>query len=112
MLNRGSRRQVWNGTARKTSGGLTKKDLSKSKGRIILRKSKKTGKTFKRRSSKKGGKRKKKKKAAEKAQDAGARARRKLARKVHATYVSGSEDNVPDDIRDHKTWKDFRKNLS
>ena len=57
-------------------------------------------------------KRKKKKKAAEKAQDAGARARRKLARKVHATYVSGSEDNVPDDIRDHKTWKDFRQNLS
>jgi len=45
-----------------------------------------------------------KKKAAErkpeKAQDAGAKAKRKLARKVHAKYVSGSEDNVPDDIRD------------
>ena len=37
---------------------------------------------------------------AEKAMDAGARAKRKLQRKVHATYVSGSEDNVPDDIRD------------
>ena len=37
----------------------------------------------------------------EKAQDAGARAKRLLARKVHAKYVSGSEDNVPDDIRDH-----------
>ena len=32
--------------------------------------------------------------------DAGARAKRKFQRKVHATYVSGSEDNVPDDMRD------------
>ena len=32
--------------------------------------------------------------------DAGARAKRKLQRKVHATYVSGSEDNVPDEMRD------------
>jgi len=39
-------------------------------------------------------------KKAEKAMDAGARAKRKLARKVHAKYVSGSEDNVPDDIRE------------
>ena len=44
--------------------------------------------------------RKKKEKKAEKAMDAGARAKRKLARKVHAKYVSGSEDNVPDDIRE------------
>ncbi len=36
----------------------------------------------------------------QKAQDAGAKARRKLKRKEHAKYVSGSEDNVPDDIRD------------
>ena len=43
---------------------------------------------------------KKKEKTAEKAMDAGARAKRKLARKVHAKYVSGSEDNVPDDIRE------------
>ena len=43
---------------------------------------------------------KKKEKKAEKAMDAGARAKRKLARKVHAKYVSGSEDNVPDDIRE------------
>ena len=45
-----------------------------------------------------------KKKVAErkpqKAMDAGAKARRKLKRKEHAKYVSGSEDNVPDDIRD------------
>jgi len=44
--------------------------------------------------------RKKKEKKAEKAMDAGARAKRKLARKAHAKYVSGSEDNVPDDIRE------------
>jgi len=43
---------------------------------------------------------KKKEKKAEKATDAGARAKRKLQRKVHAKYVSGSEDNVPDDMRD------------
>ena len=43
---------------------------------------------------------KKEQKKPEKAMDAGARAKRKLQRKVHATYVSGSEDNVPDDMRD------------
>lgn len=31
----GSRRQVWNGTAKKTSGGLTKNDLMMSHGRIV-----------------------------------------------------------------------------
>lgn len=30
----GSKREVYNGTAQKTSGGLTKKNLVKSKGRI------------------------------------------------------------------------------
>ena len=49
-------------------------------------------------------KKKKEEKKPEKAQDAGARAKRKLARKAHAKYVSGSEDNVPDDIRDHKEY--------
>ena len=39
-----------------------------------------------------------------KAMDAGSKARRKLKRKEHAKYVSGSEDNVPDDIRDHKEY--------
>ena len=34
-LNIGSRRQVWNGTAKKTSGGLTKSDLIMSNGRIV-----------------------------------------------------------------------------
>ena len=43
---------------------------------------------------------KKEQKKPEKAMDAGARAKRKLQRKVHATYVSGSEDNVPDEMRD------------
>ena len=43
---------------------------------------------------------KKPEKKAEKAMDAGARARRKVARRVHAKYVSGSEDLVPDSIRE------------
>ena len=46
-----------------------------------------------------------KKKAAErkpeKAQDAGAKARRAMKRREHAKYVSGSTENVPDDLRDH-----------
>ena len=42
---------------------------------------------------------KKVEKKPEKAMDAGARARRKVARRVHAKYVSGSEDLVPDSIR-------------
>ena len=45
-----------------------------------------------------------KKKAAErkpeKAQDAGAKARRKLQRKEYAAKISGSQDNVPDDLKD------------
>ena len=49
-------------------------------------------------------KKKKVEKKPEKAMDAGAKAKRKLARKAHAKYVSGSEDNVPDDIRDHKEY--------
>ena len=57
-------------------------------------------------------KKKKQERKPEKAQDAGARAKRKLQRKEYAVKVSGSEENVPDDLRDHKTWKDFRKNLS
>jgi hypothetical protein len=38
-LKRGSRRQVWNGTAEQTTGGLKKDDLEKNKrGRIVSRK--------------------------------------------------------------------------
>ena len=48
---------------------------------------------------------KKQEKKPEKAMDAGAKARRVLKRKEHAKYVSGSTDNVPDDIRDHKEYK-------
>ena len=44
--------------------------------------------------------RKKEEKKAEKAQDAGARARRMLKRREHAKYVSGSTENVPDEMRD------------
>ena len=43
---------------------------------------------------------KKEEKKPQKAMDAGARAKRKLARKEYASKVSGSEDNVPDDIRE------------
>ena len=43
---------------------------------------------------------KKSEKKAEKAMDAGAKARRLMKRREHAKYVSGSEDNVPDDIRE------------
>ena len=56
-------------------------------------------------------KKKKQERKPEKAQDAGARAKRKLARKDYASKVSGSEDIVPDDIRDHKTWNNFKKDL-
>ena len=35
----GSRRKVWNGTAQKTPGGQTRKDLTQNKyGRIVSRK--------------------------------------------------------------------------
>ncbi len=48
----------------------------------------------------------------QKAQDAGARLRRKVQRREYAAKVSGSEDLVPDDIRDHKTWSEFKKYLA
>ena len=38
-LRRGSRRQVWNGAAEQTAGGLKKNDLEKNKrGRIVSKK--------------------------------------------------------------------------
>ena len=40
----GSKIQVWHGTAKHTSGGLTKKDLMKHKGRIVSRKKHAAGK--------------------------------------------------------------------
>jgi hypothetical protein len=41
----GTRAQVWHGNAKKTSGGLTKKDLMKNKhGRIVSRKKHASGK--------------------------------------------------------------------
>tara|TARA_B100001094_G_scaffold39767_1_gene34365 strand:- start:133 stop:1359 length:1227 start_codon:yes stop_codon:yes gene_type:complete len=52
------------------------------------------------------GKTKKKvEKKPEKAMDAGSRAKRMLARKIHAKYVSGSTENVPDDIAEAKVDK-------
>lgn len=45
----GSRAQVWHGTAKKTSGGLTRKDLLKNKaGRIVSKKKHFTAKKDKR----------------------------------------------------------------
>lgn len=41
---RGSRTQVWNKTAFKTEGGLLRKDLTKSHGRIVSLKKHKTAK--------------------------------------------------------------------
>merc|ERR1711981_527780 len=55
---------------------------------------------------------KKKEKKAEKSMDAGARARRKVARRVHAKYVSGSTENVPDDIREGSLHKWFKGSKS
>ena len=40
----GSKREVWNGTAKHTAGKLTKKDLVKSKGRIKSKRKVKQGK--------------------------------------------------------------------
>ena len=40
----GSKSQVWNGSAQKTSGGLTKSDLTKSKsGKIVSKKKQAAG---------------------------------------------------------------------
>ena len=52
---------------------------------------------------------KKEERKPKKAMDAGARAKRMLARRVHAHYVSGSEDNVPDDIREPDKVKEAKE---
>ena len=44
MQTYGTRAQVWHGTAMKTKGGLTKKDLFKKKGRIKSKKASKKAK--------------------------------------------------------------------
>jgi len=46
-------------------------------------------------------KKRKAEKKPEKAMDAGARGRRILQRREYADRISGSTENVPDDIRDH-----------
>ena len=51
-------------------------------------------------------------KKAEKAQDAGARGRRLLKRREYAAKISGSEDNVPDDLRDHYELKEYSPNVT
>ena len=69
---------------------VSKEELELLEGRSIFKKA--MGKVFKK---------KQEERKAEKSQDAGARAKRKLARREYASKVSGSEDNVPDDLRDH-----------
>jgi hypothetical protein len=44
MKTNGSRAEVWHGTAKKTRGGLTKKDLFKKKGRIRSKRASKKAK--------------------------------------------------------------------
>ena len=51
---------------------------------------------------------KKEAKKPQKAQDAGARARRVLQRKEYKSKVSSI---VPAELEDHKTWNDFRKHI-
>ena len=51
----------------------------------------------------------------QKAQDAGARGRRMLKRREYAAKISGSEDNVPDDLRDHyevENLKEYSPNVT
>ena len=52
---------------------------------------------------------KKEEKKPQKAQDAGARARRVLQRKEYKSKISPI---VPSELEDHKTWNDFKNNLS
>ena len=51
---------------------------------------------------------KKEEKQPQKAMDAGARAKRKLQRRDYASKVSGSEDRVPKELEDQKSWLDFK----
>ena len=56
-----------------------------------------------------GRTKKKEEKKPQKAMDAGARVRRAMKRREHAKYVSGSTENVPDDMREEKSAFDFVK---
>ena len=51
---------------------------------------------------------KKEEKQPQKAMDAGSRAKRKLQRRDYASKVSGSEDRVPKELEDQKSWLDFK----
>ena len=56
-----------------------------------------------------GRTKKKVEKKPEKAMDSCAKARRAMKRREHAKYVSGSTENVPDDMREEKSAFDFVK---
>ena len=57
------------------------------------------------------GRKKKEERKPEKAMDAGAKLRRLAKRREHAKYVSGSEDNVPDDIAEASAVLDANKKI-
>jgi hypothetical protein len=44
MVTKGSKAQVWHGTAKHTPGGLTRKDLMRHKGKIVSKKKHALGK--------------------------------------------------------------------
>ena len=54
---------------------------------------------------------KKEEKKPQKAQDAGARGRRMLQRREYAAKISGSEDRVPDDLRDSVQYDENLDNI-
>ena len=88
-------KECWDGY--KLAG--TKKKGGKTVDNCVPVKEGKTFDAWKKAAAKALGK-KKEERTAQKAMDAGARLRRKKQRQEYAAKISGSEDNVPDDIRD------------
>ncbi len=87
--------------AKKRAGGTVKKKSPTYQAYVLNKEEVQTeDRSIFKKAMSKVFKKKQEERKPQKAQDAGARAKRMLARKVHAKYVSGSEDNVPDDIRD------------
>ena len=77
----------------------TKKKGGKTVDNCVPVKEGKTFDSWKKAAASALGKKKEEKKP-QKAMDAGARAKRMLQRKDYAAKISGSEDNVPDEMRD------------
>ncbi len=87
--------------AKKRAGGTVKKKSPTYQAYVLNKEEVQTeDRSIFKKAMSKVFKKKQEERKPQKAQDAGARANRMIARKVHAKYVSGSEDNVPDDLRD------------